>query len=158
MNTTTDGKTAPIEKSITVDRNAERAFRFFTEQFDAWWPKETHSMGADRDGITPARLVMESGVGGRLFEVSADGTERFWGRIGIWEPGKRLVFSWGFDKPQEHRTEVEVKFTDLGDGGTRIDLTHRNWENDPKGAELREGYNKGWEPVLARLLERCNES
>lgn len=156
MSNTTKDKVAPVEKTITVERDAATAFRFFTAQFDAWWPKETHSLGADRDGVTPARVVMEEGVGGRLFEVSADGTERFWGQIRIWEPGQRLVFSWGFDKPEEQRTEVQVIFTDLGAKRTRIELTHYDWEKDPKGADLREGYNNGWEPVMARLLERCN--
>ncbi|WP_420433476.1 SRPBCC domain-containing protein [Hyphobacterium sp.] len=156
MNTVINETIAPVEKSVTVDKDAATAFRFFTEKFDAWWPKETHSLGADREGVTPARVVMESGIGGRLFEVAQDGTEHYWGTIGTWQPGERLIFSWGFDKPEAQRTEVEVVFTDLGGGRTRIDLTHRNWEKDPKGAELRKGYNNGWEPVMASLLERCN--
>ena len=156
MNRMTKARIAPVEKTLTVDRNAETAFRFFTGQLDVWWPKETHSLGADRDGITPTRVDMEAGVGGRLFETAADGTERFWGEIKVWEPGKRLVFSWGFDKPEEIHTEVEVVFTAISKKQTRIDLTHRGWEKDPDGASLREGYNHGWDPVVANLLERCH--
>lgn len=146
----------PVEKSITVQQDAATAFRFFTASFDKWWPKETHSLGADRDGITPDKVVMEAGVGGRLYEIAADGKEQSWGRIRIWEPGKRLVFSWQFDKPDSQATEVDVRFTRQGSGATRIDLVHRLWDNDPKGAQLREGYQSGWDPVLANLEARCN--
>ncbi|GJL97252.1 MAG: hypothetical protein DHS20C06_10690 [Hyphobacterium sp.] len=148
----------PVEKSITVQRDAETAFRFFTECFDTWWPTETHSLGADRNGITPIKVAMEDGVDGRLYEVAADGTEQSWGRVRVWEPGKRLVFSWQFDKPDAQATEVDVCFTQLESGATRIDLIHSHWENDPKGAELREGYQSGWNPVLANLEARCNQS
>lgn len=158
MNTMTNEKLAPIEKTITVDRDADTAFRFFTQQFDAWWPKETHSIGADRHGITPAQVAIEEGVGGRIYETAADGTQASWGFIRVWEPGQRLAFSWGFDKPEDQHTEVEVIFTPTGDHQTRIDLSHRDWEKDPKGAELRPNYNKGWEPVMASLLERCNKA
>jgi uncharacterized protein YndB with AHSA1/START domain len=146
----------PVEKSITVQRDAETAFRFFTQRLDAWWPKDTHSLSADRKGVTPAKVAMESGVGGRLYEVAADGVERSWGRIRVWEPGRRLVFSWQFDKPDAQATEVDVRFTQLKSGATQIDLIHRHWENDPHGAELRKGYQSGWDPVLAKLENICN--
>ena len=146
----------PVEKTITVNRDAEAAFRFYTKNFDAWWPKETHSLGADREGVPPARVAMDEKAGGQLYEVSADGTRRSWGTIRIWEPGKRLVHSWQFDKPDAQATEVEILFTDLGDGRTRIDLTHSGWENDPDGETLREGYHMGWDPVLAGLEAGCN--
>jgi len=148
----------PIEKSIKVQRDAAAAFRFFTASLDKWWPKETHSLGADRDGLTPAKVAMEDGVGGRLYEIAADGKEQSWGRIRVWEPGQRLVFSWQFDKPDSQATEVDVRFTQLESGATQIDLIHRHWENDPKGSDLREGYQSGWDPVLANLEKRCNQS
>ncbi|WP_161539396.1 SRPBCC domain-containing protein [Hyphobacterium indicum] len=156
---TATGKTEiePVEKSIIVNRDAETAFRFYTRHLDVWWPKESHSLGADRDGVTPACVGMEEGVGGWLYEESADGTRRSWGKIRVWEPGRRLVHSWQFDKPDEQATEVEVVFTDLGNGQTRIDLTHRGWENDPDGEKLRGGYQSGWDPVLAGLEVRCNQ-
>lgn len=146
-------KIAAVEKTIEVDRDPQTAFDFFTARFGDWWPKATHSVGADSHGIVPDRVLMEPGVGGRIHEVLPDGREFSWGRVKVWEPGKRLVFSWQFDKPDEQATEVEVTFTRLESGRTRVHLVHRGWENDPNGAALREGYNEGWNPVVAAYAE-----
>lgn len=158
MKATDKSEIKPVEKTIIVNRDAQTAFRFYTRYLDVWWPKESHSLGADRDGVTPIRVSMEERTGGLIYEESADGTRRSWGKIRVWEPGQRLVHSWQFDKPDEQATEVEVLFTDLGNGQTRIDLTHRGWENDPNGAKLRDGYQSGWNPVIASLERCCNQS
>ncbi|HEY3428000.1 MAG TPA: SRPBCC domain-containing protein, partial [Acidimicrobiia bacterium] len=44
----------------------------------------------------------------------------------VWEPGKRLVFTWLSPQPadDDSPTEVEVRFEDL-EGRTRIVLEHR---------------------------------
>jgi uncharacterized protein YndB with AHSA1/START domain len=50
----------------------------------------------------------------------------------------------------EAATEVEVRFTPDG-AGTRVELEHRGWERlGATAAESREGYNGGWNEVLAR--------
>lgn len=139
----------PVDKTVEVDRDPDTAFDFFTARFGDWWPKHTHSVGADSHGIVPDRVLMEPGVGGRLYEILPDGREFAWGRVKVWEPGKRLVFSWQLGKPDKLATEVEVTFTRQESGRTRVRLVHRNWENDPNGAALREGYHSGWDPVMA---------
>ncbi|MEE2566947.1 SRPBCC domain-containing protein [Hyphobacterium marinum] len=147
------GKIAPVEKTIEVDRDPQTAFEFFTTRFGDWWPKATHSVGADSHGIVPERVLMEPGVGGHIYEVLPDGREFIWGRITVWETGTRLVFSWQIDKPDEQATEVEVTFTRLESGRTRVQLTHRNWENDPRGSTLRDNYDEGWDPVVAAYAD-----
>lgn len=139
----------PVEKTIEVNCDAGRAFEFFTARFGDWWPKQTHSVGADMHATVPDRVVMKAGVGGRIYEILPDGREFGWGKIRAWEPGKRLVFSWQFDKPDAQATEVEVTFTALDSLRTRVRLIHRGWENDPNGAALRAGYETGWDPVIA---------
>jgi hypothetical protein len=50
---------------------------------------------------------------------------------------------------------VELRFTDNG-FGTRVELEHRGWEMlGERAAEVREGYNTGWVPVLARYVDVC---
>lgn len=144
--------TSPIEKTIEVDCNPAIAFAFFTERFGDWWPKQTHSIGADSHGTAPEKVLMEPQVGGRIYEVMPDGTEYGWGKICSWEAGSRIVFSWQFHKPDDQATEVEVRFTQVESGRTRIHLIHRNWANDPNGAALRKGYQVGWDPVLASFM------
>ena len=33
----------PVVKTIDVRRSAADAFRIFTEEVDAWWPKDSHT-------------------------------------------------------------------------------------------------------------------
>ena len=46
-------------------------------------------------------------------------------------------------------TEVEVAFTALEEGGTRVDLEHRGWERlGDLALEGRESYAGGWPMVF----------
>ena len=40
-----------IRRSLTVETAIERAFDVFTRGVASWWPLETHSMRASRDGL-----------------------------------------------------------------------------------------------------------
>ncbi|WP_300531500.1 SRPBCC family protein [Maricaulis sp.] len=139
----------PLVKTIEVDTDAATAFAFFTDRIDSWWPAETHSMAADRGETRPDRIVFELKPGGRLYERGADGRECDWGRVRVYEPGKRVVFSWHLQRPADEATEVEVRFEALSDVTTRVVLVHRGWENWANGAEMRLRYDGGWDLVLA---------
>ena len=44
-----------------------------------------------QDALT---IVMESGVGGRIYERTPDGAEYDWGEVTTWSPPKRLAYLW----------------------------------------------------------------
>jgi hypothetical protein len=135
----------PVRKSIEVTCDAKTAFAFYTEHLNDWWPRATHSLGQARTRA----VAMECREGGRLYETQEDGTTSDWGRIIAWEPGRRLVHSWHVGRPETEATEIELRFTPLPNGGTRVDLEHRNWENfGPEAAALRDEYNPGWDHVF----------
>src|SRR6202035_3531847 len=73
----------------TVHLPIERAFQFFTESFNAWWPPQYHIGRADL-----AEAVLEGRVGGRWYERGVDGSECDWGHVRVWEPPHRLVVTW----------------------------------------------------------------
>lgn len=70
-----------------------------------------------------------------------------------WEPPTRLLLAWRIDSqfrcdPSVH-TEIEVRFTDLGDGSTRVDFEHRDLQNLGAGAEqARDSMDGGWAGIL----------
>lgn len=137
-------ETSTVQKSITVQRRPEDAFRVFTDGIGTWWPLETHSPSDGRAEI----LVMEARVGGRLYERTRDGETLVWGEVLIWEPPSRLAFTWHLGGPVT--TEVELRFTAEGNG-TRVDLEHRGWErHGDRAAELRGSYDSGWDYVFGR--------
>jgi uncharacterized protein YndB with AHSA1/START domain len=146
---TTRTEIEPIRKSISVKAPVERAFATFTDGITQWWPLDTHSVGAGRDGVRAEEAAFEGRVGGRLYERMSDGQEASWGEVVAWEPPNRIVLTWhpGYEDPSKS-TEIEVRFTPEGDG-TRVELEHRGWERlGERAVEAQAGYSGGWEAVL----------
>jgi hypothetical protein len=140
--------TAPITKTVRVACDPETAFRVFTREIGTWWPTGTHAVraGAVRE------LVFEEREGGEVYEVSEEGERAHWATVTAWEPPARLVISWHVNPERAAPTEVEVRFAPDG-GGTRVVLEHRNWELlGAEGADARERYRSGWDPVLERFV------
>ena len=146
----------PIRKSISVEAPLERAFAVFTDGISGWWPLETHSVGAGRDGVRAESATLEPADGGRLYERMSDGREAAWGRVLVWEPPHRVVLTWHPGTPESEATELELRFTAEGEG-TRVELEHRGWERlAEKGKDYRARYDGGWDEVLARYAEAAS--
>ncbi|MGC2529314.1 MAG: SRPBCC family protein [Candidatus Acidiferrum sp.] len=143
---------APVRRSITVKASAERAFDVFTAGIDRWWPRSHHI------GKAPMkRCLVEGRVGGRCYSEQADGTECDWGEITEWEPPRRFVMAWKITAQWQYEpdlaksSEVEVRFTPLAGGSTRVDLEHRHFERMGAGWESMRGLvdgEGGWGGLL----------
>src|SRR5262245_65966828 len=106
----------------------ERAVPAFVEEIGAWWRPITLFQTTPR---APGRLAFEPGEGGRLTETLANGKVFEIGRILIWEPPERFVFSWRqANFPLDLKTEVEVRFEAVGDE-TRVSVEHRGLHRVP---------------------------
>jgi uncharacterized protein YndB with AHSA1/START domain len=143
---------AVVRREVTVDAPIERAFEVFTSGIAGWWPHETHQVGP-----TPADAVMEPFAGGRCYSRAHDGTETDWGRVMRFEPPERVVFAWlltpqwQFEPDPARASEVEVRFTATGAGGTQVELVHSGFERYAAGGdEMREqvGGEGGWGVLL----------
>lgn len=141
-----------VRKTITVRCPAEHAFRIFTDGIHTWWPLETHSLGQER----AVRAVLEGHVGGRLYEVWDDGSERTWGTVTAWEPPERLAVSWRVNPEALAATAWEVRFVPDSGGATRVELDHRGWEALGEAADESFGsYVTGWDLVLGAFVSRA---
>jgi uncharacterized protein YndB with AHSA1/START domain len=143
---------APVRKTVTVKTGIEHAFHVFTAGFDSWWPR-THHIGSSK----MTKGILEARVGGRCYSEQEDGTECDWGSIVAWEPPHRVVFAWQitpewkYEPNLAHSSEVEIRFTALPRGDTRVDLEHRHLERHGAGAaDLRAGIDGpgGWGGLL----------
>jgi uncharacterized protein YndB with AHSA1/START domain len=133
-----------VRKTITVDCVVEEAFRVFTTDAISWWPIDSHSIHGDE----VSTIVFEEHEGGEVYEITEDGKKGHWASVLAWEPPNRLVLAWNILQREALATEVEVRFTPQ-DGGTRVDLEHRGWENvAEEPAEKRDSYDTGWDHVL----------
>lgn len=137
----------PIEKSFTLPADPETAFRRYTAEMGEWWPLYSHSV-FDEEADT---IVCEPGVGGRIYERSSKGDISEWGRVSVWTPPERLAFTWYPGREPALGQLVEMRFEAV-DLGTRVRLVHSGWETlGPAGPVVRDGYDAGWEPVIACL-------
>jgi hypothetical protein len=137
---------APVEKSLLVPCDPERAFHAFTAEISQWWPLRTHSVGQDK----AQSVIIEPRIGGRVFEIGADGGECDWGRVLEWAPPLRFAMTWHPGRAAATHQVLEVRFTAEAQA-TRVTLLHRGWEM--LGAEAkarRDDYAGGWEAILAR--------
>jgi Activator of Hsp90 ATPase homolog 1-like protein len=133
-----------VHKTLHVSCSPERAFEVFTRELESWWPKHTHSIGAQKI----VEIVFEEHVGGRVFERLDNGEEGEWGRVLTWDPPRSFSMTWYPGQDASQATALAVRFASEGDG-TRMDLEHTGWEvlGEP-AAEIRGTYDSGWDEVL----------
>lgn len=68
------------------------------------------------------------------------------------EPGRKLGFSWYWDhEPRVPARFVDVEFEPLGEGGTKLTVTHQMYGDGAADQEERKGHLEGWMYFLARL-------
>jgi len=131
-----------VRHELVVNAPIERAFNVFTEGYQTWNPPEHHIGEADIE-----TSVMEPREGGRWYEIGVDGSQCDWGRVLAWEPPNRVVLAWMISTQWKHdpdparASEVEVRFTAVDDGTTRVELEHRHLDR----------HGEGWEGMSAAV-------
>ena len=104
-------------------------------------------------------MVLEPRVGGRLFERTRGGDEHDWGRVTVWEPPRRLGYTWHLRADRSDATDVEIRFVPAG-GGTRVEIEHRGWERlgaEP-GRDWRDRNFGGWGTLLPHYRRAVESS
>ena len=128
-----------VSVSMIVAALPAEAYRIFVDDIDRWWNRRARGrLSTGRTGT----LTFEPRLGGRFIEALPDGSEREIGRISVWSPPTRLVFSWldpSFAPGQE--TTVEVLFEPDGQQGCRLLLEHRGWDRFPADHPFRRGMH-----------------
>ncbi|HEY8571378.1 SRPBCC family protein [Phenylobacterium sp.] len=140
--------TSKVFVALRVKATPERAFAAFVEEIGDWWRPNGLFQTTPRP---PGRLAFEPGEGGRLTETLANGHVFEIGRIQVWDPPARLVFSWRqANFPLDLHTEVEVRFEAVGEE-TRVSVEHRGFDQVPADSVARHGFPD--EALLMRLAE-----
>jgi uncharacterized protein YndB with AHSA1/START domain len=140
----------PLRLSFEVACPPDRAFRVWTERTTAWWPL-SHTVTVE-PGLD---VIFEPLAGGRIFERTPSGVEHDWGRITVWDPPRRLAYSWHLRQDRADATEVEITFTGR-DGATKVDIEHRGWERlGARGPGRRDANRAGWAGLLPHFEAAC---
>src|SRR5215813_7529436 len=108
--------------------------------------------------------VLELRLGGRWYELSADGSQADVGKVLVWEPPQRFVISWDLNSNWKPDTtvssEVEVRFIAQGPQATLVELEHRNFERlgAEAGASMRKDVDGGWPGMLEHFKQEAEAS
>jgi uncharacterized protein YndB with AHSA1/START domain len=156
----TQAAAAVVRREIMVEAPQEKAFRVFTE-FTAWWPHQYHIGQED-----VAEIVLEPHEGGRWYERGVDGSECDWGRVLVWGPPHRVVFTWQitgawqFDPDPAHASEIEVRFVEEGPQESRVEVEHRHFERLDGGQAVHDAIRGGggWALLLESYAKTAAEA
>lgn len=152
--------TSRVLVALRVAVARARAFDIFVNDIGAWW--QPNGLFRTAPG-KPGRLAFEHGDEGQrvLVEWPEHGEAFEIGRVLVWEPPARLVFSWRQASfPAELNTEVEVRFEPVEDAVTRVSVEHRGFHRIPADSAARHGFPdealqmrlaEWWRTLLARL-------
>lgn len=108
--------TDPLRFTVDVACSSEHAFVTWTSEIGTWWPPD-HTVTGQAE-----RVVLQEGIGGRIYERGPDGVEHEWGEVTVWEPPSRLAYLWHIGRGRAEATEVEIHFlpADLPPPGWRL--------------------------------------
>jgi hypothetical protein len=72
---------------VSVRAGRERAWEGLTAEIGQWWPRHffTHN--------NPAGFVLESFLGGRVYEDWGQGAGVLWGTVVVWVPNQRMTWA-----------------------------------------------------------------
>jgi hypothetical protein len=135
--------TDPLRFTLEVDCSVEHAFRTWTAGIGTWWPADHTVTGEPRPAV-----VLEPGVGGRIYERAADGAEHEWGEVTRWDPPGRLDYLWHLRADRSDATDVSIRFLPT-ESGTRVEIEHAGWERlGTRGGAWRDRNHQGWSTLL----------
>ncbi len=150
---TTQLQATSVTTQVEVEAPAEHAFRVFTQGIGSWWDPGHHILA-----VPLAEMVFEPRAGGHIIDRGTDGSECRWSRVLAYDPPRLVCFSWDINLRWQLETdpakasEVEVTFTPVAPGRTRVVLTHRHLDRHGDGWEtMRDAVGAGWS--LARYAD-----
>ncbi|MGO9904011.1 MAG: SRPBCC domain-containing protein [Solirubrobacteraceae bacterium] len=137
----------PLRITFDVGCPPARTFELWTAHTSTWWPA-THTVSA-QPGV---EIIIEPGVGGRIYERSPQGDEHDWGQVTRWEPPNSIAYLWHLRQDRADATEVEITFAPDERDGTAVSIVHSGWERlGARGPERRQQNERGWSSLLAHF-------
>lgn len=144
--------TEAIRLAFVVDCAPEHAFDVWAGRIDAWWPRD-HTVNPE------VTVVLQQGVGGRIFERDAAGVEHDWGVVTAWDRPSRLAYTWHLGRHRDDATDVEIRFRAAGPSATRVEIEHTGWDRfGDQAGPWRHRNEAGWESLVPHYCEAVERS
>ena len=144
--------TEPLRFSFNVRSTPDHAFATWTERIALWWPKD-HTLSG-----SPASVVLEGRVGGRIYEQSLRGEVHEWGVVTAWQPPHLLAYRWHLGVAPTQATDVAIAFVAIDADTTAVEIEHAGWDRLGLAAsELRNRNRTGWESLVPHFRGAVEE-
>lgn len=143
----------------TVPCSQESAFTAFVNDFQKWWPQQYSLAGEclDKIGIEPM-------VDGMCYEIGPHGFRCDWGRVVLWQPFEKLVFTWQItahrapEPNPDLASEVHIDFVAVAPNKTQVLFQHQHLSRHGEGSdnyrdELSSEY--GWPYIINEYKKYC---
>lgn len=158
----------PIIKRIEVPCSQKKAFNVFLNEMDSWWPMDKFTVSV-MAGTKAAGIRVTPEVDGKIIEVSANGTEYYWGTIKKYNPFNGFSMRFHIPHPEhmpcppDHagggETLVEVSFISLDASRTLVELKQSDFEALGEMAEgVHGGYGFGWTMIFETAYKAACEA
>ena len=67
-------------------------------------------------------------------------------------PDEKIVFNWQANEPGvENQIQVTLRFTDVEEGRTKVEVEEAGWRNSKEGIDASYGNCMGWSQMIAAL-------
>ena len=140
-----DHKTNEVHKSLTIKQNIHKAFDIWTNYIHLWWPKN-HRLSKD----PTSKVILEARANGRFYERTNDHAEFEYGTVELCEPPHHLIMSWYMGSHQDLPSKVDIRFTELSKGLTKLDIIHTGPEHlGEMWWQLVAKFEASWTQILA---------
>lgn len=142
-------KLEPVVLTLDLKCTAQHAFEAYTGDMGKWWPLDTHAVETDK----ATTCIFETREGGRIYEVTSEGTEHLWGTVLECTRPDRIAHTWHPGGDPEKSTRVQIQF-ESNDDGCRLTLVHEGFEVlGERGPDVRNNYVPGWTFVIGERFK-----
>ena len=138
---------APITLDYDLRCRPDRAFATYVDRIGDWWDGKY-----TRDPSTLVTVRIEPHVNGRVYAQHQDGEDE-WGRVTVYEPGVRLVYTSVLAQPPEDPSEIAVTFDRAGPDGCALRFEHGGWH---AGNAVHRAKFGDWRVLLDRFAALAN--
>jgi uncharacterized protein YndB with AHSA1/START domain len=129
--------TDAIVQTVEIAAPRDAVFRLLVEpeELVRWWPEVAE---------------LEPSLGGRVRLLMPFGGPLVEGRVTRFEPADTFGFTWTWPERQGHELQLEFTIDELGEGRSRVTVTHSGWTGLD---ELRRRHDGGWAHFLRCLRD-----
>ncbi len=139
----------PIAHEYDLRCSPAHAFDVYVNCIGEWWHPGYTANPQSLEAVT-----IEPRVGGRVYATHRDDGEDTWGRVTVWEPPRRLVYTSTLAQGQDDPSEITVRFTPSGDG-CKVRFEHGGWN---EGNAPYRGKFSDWPVILDRFAALANKA